>query len=116
MVSKFYDVTDLETGKVMKSITTKEFQSMIGKTIVMSKYCVSRKPYMKRWKIEFSDTVPEESEPTRKVSMTFDAKLYDEWNRVCGMFKNVEWIGGKHEQKHGEQIKRLSVCCKQTEE
>lgn len=112
MASKFYDVTDMKTGNVLKAITAKEFQEMVGKNVVVSKYCLEGKPYMKRWKIETSDKRPEEIETNNKIKSPFDQKLYDEWNTVMAMFKNVEWVGGNHEQKQSKQVKRLSVCCK----
>lgn len=92
--TKIYNLTDKETGKVIKNLTAKECQAIIGKNVNVGKYCTEGKAYMRRWKFEETDKTLEDSEISANIKSPFDLKLYNEWNKMRELFKNVEWVHG----------------------
>lgn len=93
MVKKFYDVTDLQTGEVMREMTVREFQEFAGAKICVSKYFSTGRIYKGRYKFELSKKQKEKKNDTEDKAYTiFNQNLYDEWNSMRALFKNIEWI------------------------
>ncbi|MGN0352418.1 MAG: hypothetical protein ACI4ES_12265 [Roseburia sp.] len=100
MVTKFYDVSNLETGDVMSEMTVKEIQAFFGSRISVSKYCSENRVYLGRYKFSLSEkSSKKNTEKKQRAEVLPSPKFCDEWNSMRALFKNIEWIRKGSEAK-----------------
>lgn len=93
MVKKFYDVTDLQTGKTKHEVTVKEIQSHFDSKISVSKYCSENRVYLGRYKFSLSEkSLKKNMQKKQRAEALPSPKFCEEWNSMRALFKNIEWI------------------------